>query len=88
MSDLAQHGKKAVLALACIGALGTGALVGASVVSAAPKSSNCTYYADETYTTVVGQFGYDCCNNKVARGQKTPYVDCSPACFICLPPGR
>jgi hypothetical protein len=37
---------------------------------------------------VVGQFGYDCCNNPVAWGIKTAYAQCSSACFICYPPPR
>ncbi|WP_434419302.1 DUF6289 family protein [Nannocystis pusilla] len=45
-----------------------GALYGASSVDAA---SNCTYYSDASRTTVVGQYGYDCCNNKIAWGTKT-----------------
>lgn len=49
-------------------------------------NNNCTYYSDATYTTVVGEFGYDCCNNRVARGRKTQYVRCSSACFLCVPP--
>lgn len=59
-----------------------GALYGASSVDAA---SNCTYYSDASHTTVVGQYGYDCCNNKVAWGSKTPHSQCG-ACFICYPP--
>jgi hypothetical protein len=34
---------------------------------------------------VVGQYGYDCCNNYVAWGVKTPYSICG-GCFICYPP--
>ena len=55
-------------------------------VEAAP-GSNCTYYSSGSYTTVVGQFGYDCCNNKVAWGTKTKFVRCG-GCFICVPPPR
>lgn len=59
-----------------------GALYGASSVDAA---SNCTYYSDASHTTVVGQYGYDCCHNKIAWGSKTPHSQCG-ACFICYPP--
>ncbi|MFY0539421.1 DUF6289 family protein [Nannocystis pusilla] len=59
-----------------------GALYGVSSVDAA---SNCTYYSDASRTTVVGQYGYDCCNNKIAWGTKTPYSSCG-ACFVCYPP--
>jgi hypothetical protein len=57
-------------------------------VSEAAGGTNCTYYSDASYTTVVGQFGYDCCNNPVAWGIKTAYAQCSSACFICYPPPR
>jgi hypothetical protein len=50
-------------------------------------ASNCTYYSDASYTTVVGQYGYDCCNNPVAWGKKTQYSVCG-GCFTCYPPPR
>ena len=50
-------------------------------------ASNCTYYSNASHTTVVGQFGYDCCNNPVAWGIKTQYKSCG-GCFICFPPPR
>jgi hypothetical protein len=56
-------------------------------VSAAP-AGNCTYYSSASKTTVVGQFGKDCCNNNIAWGTRTSYYTCSPACFICYPPPR
>jgi hypothetical protein len=56
-------------------------------VSAAP-AGNCTYYSDASKTTVVGQYGKDCCNNTVAWGTRTSYYTCSSACFICYPPPR
>lgn len=56
--------------------------------SPADAASNCTYYSDSSYTTVVGQFGYDCCNNRIAWGVKTQFERCSSACFICFPPPR
>ncbi|HTG36820.1 MAG TPA: DUF6289 family protein [Thermoanaerobaculia bacterium] len=70
----------------------TALLVGAATVAAttAPKieaatSSSCTYYSDASHTTVVGQYGKDCCNNTVAWGSKTAYSVCG-GCFICYPP--
>ena len=70
----------------------TALLVGAATVAAttAPKieaaaGSNCTYYSDASHTTVVGQYGKDCCNNTVAWGSKTVYSVCG-GCFICYPP--
>jgi len=53
--------------------------------SQAAPSGNCTYYSNGSYTTVVGQFGYDCCNNYVAWGVKTRFSRCG-GCFICFPP--
>lgn len=50
-------------------------------------ASNCTYYSNASHTTVVGQFGYDCCNNPVAWGKKTKYSICG-GCFPCTPPPR
>lgn len=57
-------------------------------VSEAAGGTNCTYYSDAGHTTVVGQYGYDCCNNLVAWGIKTAFSQCSSACFICYPPPR
>lgn len=53
----------------------------------AEAASNCTYYNNAAHTTVVGQFGYDCCNNPVAWGRKTQYSVCG-GCFPCIPPPR
>ena len=53
--------------------------------SAAPLASNCTYYNNAAHTQVVGQFGYDCCNNRVAWGKKTQFSVCG-GCFPCIPP--
>lgn len=47
--------------------------------------SNLTYYNNALHTKVVGQFGFDCCNNPVAWGKKTQYVT-SGGCFPCFPP--
>lgn len=53
----------------------------------AAAASNCTYYSNASYTTVVGQYGYDCCNNPMAWGKKTRYALCG-GCFPCTPPPR
>ena len=53
----------------------------------AAVSSNCTYYNNAAHTTVVGQFGKDCCNNTVAWGKKTQFSVCG-GCFVCTPPPR
>lgn len=50
-------------------------------------ASNCTYYSNASHTVVVGQFGYDCCNNPVAWGRKTAFKVCG-GCFPCFPPPR
>ena len=65
-----------------------GMAVFAASSATAASGSNCTYYSDASKTTVVGQFGKDCCNNNVAWGTKTSYSTCSSACFICYPPPR
>jgi hypothetical protein len=49
--------------------------------------SNATYYSSGAHTQVVGQFGYDCCNNPVAWGIKTKFVVYG-GCFPCVPPPR
>ena len=49
--------------------------------------SNATYYSNASHTTVVGQFGHDCCNTAVAWGIKTKYVVYG-GCFPCVPPPR
>lgn len=49
--------------------------------------NNCTYYNNAAHSKVVGQFGYDCCNNPVAWGKKTQYSSCG-GCFPCFPPPR
>ena len=51
----------------------------------AAVASNCTYYNNAAHSVVVGQFGYDCCNNKVAWGHKTSFSVCG-GCFPCIPP--
>jgi hypothetical protein len=49
--------------------------------------SNCTYYNNASHSQVVGQFGYDCCNDPVAWGRRTQYKSCG-GCFPCIPPPR
>ena len=73
----------AACALLGVMAFAIGVLV-APAAEAAP-AGNCTYYSNASYTTVVGQYGYDCCNNPVAWGKKTKYARCG-GCFICFPP--
>ncbi len=53
----------------------------------AAPSGNCTYYSDASHQTVVGQYGYDCCNNRIAWGIKTQFSRCG-GCFPCTPPPR
>ena len=74
--------KKATLTVLLLTLLALGAMVSVPTLDAA---RNCTYYSDSTYTTVVGQYGYDCCNTKVAWGRKTQFSQCG-GCFICYPP--
>jgi Family of unknown function (DUF6289) len=71
-----------------LAALVTGAAAFAAMTpTEAATSSNCTYYSDASHTTVVGQYGKDCCNNTVTWGVKTQYSVCG-GCFICYPPPR
>ena len=74
-----------ILVLAFLVAVLTFALTVTAPVSNAASSSNCTYYNNAAHTTVVGQFGKDCCNNTIAWGVKTQYSVCG-GCFICFPP--
>ncbi len=48
-------------------------------------ATNATYYNNAQHTTIVGKFGYDCCNNRVAWGVKTKFVTYG-GCFLCVPP--
>ena len=74
--------KKATLTVLLLTLLALGAMVSVPTLDAA---SNCTYYSNAAHTTVVGQYGYDCCNNRVAWRIKTPFSQCG-GCFICYPP--
>jgi uncharacterized protein DUF6289 len=62
--------------------------VSAPPSAAASNGANCTYYSDANHTTVVGQYGTDCCNNHIDWGIRTQYSVCSSGCFICYPPPR
>jgi len=46
---------------------------------------NVTYYSNALHTTIVGRFGYDCCNNPVAWGKKSQFAS-TGGCFPCVPP--
>lgn len=61
------------------------AATSAPTANAAP-AGNCIYYSNASHTTVVGKFGKDCCNNTIAWGYRTSYYQCSPGCFMCVPP--
>ena len=78
--------QRRILVLAFLVAVLTFALTVNVSVSSASSGSNCTYYSDASHTTVVGEFGKDCCNNIVARGHKSSYSVCSSACLLCVPP--
>ena len=56
------------------------------MTNAAP-AGNCTYYNNANHSKVVGQRGYDCCNNYVSWGSTSAYSVCG-GCFICFPPPR
>lgn len=79
--------RRRIVVLAFLLAVLAFALTVTTPVTSAASSSNCTYYSDASHTTVVGQFGKDCCNNTVAWGVKTAYSVCG-GCFICFPPPR
>ncbi|HMB70263.1 MAG TPA: hypothetical protein VKU85_13185 [bacterium] len=80
------EGRRFLGVLACIVAV-TAAFVIAGTSQEALAASNCTYYSNGSHSTVVGQFGYDCCNNPVAWGVKTKFKVCG-GCFPCFPPPR
>lgn len=73
-----------------LAALSLATAITATTVVMAPSSEaapgpNCTYYSDASHTTVVGKFGKDCCNNVIAWGVRTNFVQCG-GCFLCTPP--
>jgi hypothetical protein len=79
--------RRAILATLLLSVIAFGIVVIAVPSSQAASSANCTYYSNSSYTTVVGQYGYNCCNNPIAWGTKTRYARCG-GCFICYPPPR
>jgi len=79
--------RRAILATFLLSVMAFALLVLAVPASVAAPSGNCTYYNNAAHTTVVGQYGYDCCNNRVAWGTKTQYSVCG-GCFVCFPPPR
>ena len=79
--------RRALLATFLLGVMAFAITVLAVPSTEAAPGKNCTYYSSGSYTTVVGQFGYDCCNNYVSWGVKTKFSRCG-GCFICFPPPR
>lgn len=75
----------ASLAAVAAFALSSSEVAVAADTTPAVAASNCTYYNNAAHSVVVGQFGYDCCNNKVAWGHKTQFSVCG-GCFVCIPP--
>lgn len=84
MSKLSE-GRKFLVVMVAIVVIAAAFLVTSTTLEAM-SISNCTYYSNPTYTTIVGQFGYDCCNNPVHWGVKTKWSVCG-GCFACFPPG-
>lgn len=78
---------RAILGTLLLGVIVLAVIVLAMPTNQAAPSGNCTYYNNAAHSKVVGQFGYDCCNNYVAWGVKTKYSVCG-GCFICYPPPR
>jgi hypothetical protein len=79
--------RRAILATILLSVMAFAILVLAIPSSEAAPSGNCTYYSNSSYNTVVGQYGYDCCNNYVAWGTKTRFARCG-GCIICYPPPK
>jgi hypothetical protein len=84
--DRLSGGRKVLIALALV-ALFAGAVLMTATTHEVQAATNCTYYSNGSNTTIVGQFGYDCCNNPVAWGKKTKFAVCG-GCFPCVPPPR
>jgi hypothetical protein len=76
-----------ILLLVLLSVMTLGALALRQPTTEAAPAGNCTYYSNASHTTVVGQYGYDCCNNYVAWGVKTSFSQCG-GCFVCFPPPR
>ena len=79
--------RRAILATFILSVMAFALIVVATPSSVAAPAGNCTYFNNAAHTTVVGQYGYDCCNNRVAWGKKTQYSVCG-GCFVCFPPPR
>jgi hypothetical protein len=79
--------RRAIFATVLLSVMGFALFAFVSPSTEAAPAGNCTYYSNGSYSTVVGQYGYDCCNNYVAWGTKTKFSKCG-GCFICFPPPR
>ena len=55
--------RNALFAILLLTLLAVGMMASVPTLDAA---TNCTYYSDATYTTVVGQYGSDCCSSPAA----------------------
>jgi hypothetical protein len=78
--------RRTLHALVLIAVVAVGVAVLLPSADAAP-AGNCTYYNNANHTKVIGQRGYDCCNNYVSWGNTSSYYVCG-GCFICFPPPR
>ncbi len=83
--DAAATGTDAAATEDAAQAIDEAALEALELDAALAPAGNCTYYSNASFTTVVGRFGYDCCNNPIAWGRKTRYYLCG-GCFPCIPP--
>jgi len=79
--------RRAILAALFLGVVSVAVLAFLAPPIEAAPAGNCTYYSNGSYTTVVGQYGYDCCNNYIHWGVKTKFAQCG-GCFSCTPPPR
>jgi len=79
--------RRAVFATMLLAVISFALMVLVVPTTEAAPAGNCTYYSNASHTTVVGQFGKDCCNNPVAWGTRTSFYSCG-GCFVCFPPPR
>jgi len=77
--------RRTILAAALLSATTLAVTALAIPVTEAAPAGNCTYYNNANHSKVVGQRGYDCCNNYVSWGKTSAYAVCG-GCFICFPP--
>jgi hypothetical protein len=77
--------RRAILAAIVLVAMGFAIAVFVTPTAQAAPAGSCTYYNNANHTAVVGQFGYDCCNNYISWGRRTSYYVCG-GCFPCTPP--